>query len=258
MENIFFKSILTKKIIIKSKYLNENINEYVNDYLKNKVEGICISEGYIKPDTVVILKKSIGMLSGSKFTGDITYEILYTADICNPVIGNILDCKVKFINKLGILGNNGPITIIIGKQFHSNDEVLSKIKENDIVKVEVIAKKFCLNDKEIKIIAKLYNENEKYESKKLKKDLVSSDITPIITDNDFIDKDDNIFEYNSDEKDEYSIEDDNEEELEDEFIESDDEEELKVENPELDAEDIEIEDDEYEEEDDDDSVTKYD
>lgn len=260
MENIFFKCILTKKIIVQSKYLNENINQYIFEHLKNKVEGICINEGYIKPDSIVILKKSIGMLLGSKFTGDITYNIAYTADVCNPVIGNVLECKVKFINKLGILGNNGPITIIVGKQFHTNDESLSHIKENDIIKVEVIAKKFSLNDKEIKIIAKLYNENDKFESKKMKKDLVSSDLTPIIADNDFIEKEDNnVFDYNSDEKDEFSVEDEFEEnDFEDEFIDSD-EEELKVENPDLDAEDIELNDeDDYEEEEDDDSVIKDD
>ena len=66
------------------------------------------------------------MLTGSKFTGDITYDIAYTADICNPVIGNLIDCKVKFINKLGILANNDPIKVIVGKQFHINDNEMNK------------------------------------------------------------------------------------------------------------------------------------
>ena len=187
MDNLYFNCVLTKKIIVESKYLNENINEHIETYFKNKVEGICIDEGYVKSDSVKILKKSVGMLLGSRFTGDITYNIAYTALLCNPVVGNIIDCKVKFINKLGILGNNGPITIIIGKQFHVNEDELNNINENDIVKVEVIAKKFYLNDREIKIIAKLWNENEKTDVKKtVKKDLVSSDLTPILADNEFI------------------------------------------------------------------------
>ena len=146
MDNIYFNCILTKKIVVESKYLNENIDEHIIKYLKKKIENLCIDEGFVKEDSVKFLKKSIGMLLGSRFTGDITYEIGYTANICNPVIGNVIDCKVKFINKLGVLGNNGPITIIVGKQFHTNDDTLSKIKENDIIKVEVIAKKFYLKN----------------------------------------------------------------------------------------------------------------
>ena len=247
MDNIYFKLILTKKIIVQSKFLNENIGEFIETYLKKKFEGICIDEGYIKEGTIKILKKSVGMLLGSKFTGDITYEIAYTAEVCNPFIGNIIECKVKFINKLGILGNNGPITIIVGKQFHLNDDDINLIKENDIIKVEVIAKKFSLNDKEIKIVGRLWNEN----NKKNKKEIISSDLTPIITDNEFIDNEnDNILDYQSEENEEFSIDED--EDQDDDYIESDEETNIKVENPDdnvLDVDEIELDEDEDYEED---------
>lgn len=253
MDNIYFNCILTKKIVIESKYLNENIDEYIKTYLNKKIEGICIDEGYVKPESIKILKRSVGMLLGSRFTGDISYEIAYSAEICNPVIGNLIECKVKFINKLGILGHNGPITIIIGKQFHNNDDEINNIKENDIIKVEVIDKKYSLNDKEIKIVAKLYNENEKSNIKKNKKEFISSDLTPIIAENEFIDNENqDVGEYNSDENEEFSIDDD-EEELDDDFIESDEEiENIKIENPDennLDVDDIELDDDEEDEKD---------
>jgi DNA-directed RNA polymerase subunit E'/Rpb7 len=251
MDNIYFNCILTKKIIVASKFLNENIDEYIESYLKSKVEGLCIDEGYIKNDSVKILKKSVGMLLGSKFNGDITYDVAYTADICNPVIGNLIDCKVKFINKLGILGNNGPITIIVGKQFHVNDDDINNIKENDIIKVEVIAKKFSLNDREIKVIAKLWNDNDKN-----KKEFISSDLTPIIADNEYPDIENNeVNEYDSEDPDEFSIDEDeyDEDNDEDDF---DDEEEtdIKLENPDennLDADDIELDDEDEDDNDDD-------
>jgi DNA-directed RNA polymerase subunit E'/Rpb7 len=258
MDNIYFNCVLTKKIIVKSKFLNGNVDEYIEDYLKKSIEGLCINEGYVKEGTLKILKKSVGKLSGSLFNGDITYEVVYTANLCNPVIGNILDCKVKFVNKLGILGNNGPITIIIGKQFHSNENSLNIISENDIVKVEVIAKKFSLNDKEIKIIAKLWGQNDSdiIETKKqTKKDLISSDLTPILQETDFIDNDyEEDSDNNSDDNDQYSIDEEEDEDIDDDIIYSDDEEEeVKLENPDvanddanIDIEDIELDDeDEY-------------
>lgn len=240
MENIYFNCILTKKIVVPSKFLNENINDYIDEYLKNKIEGVCIDEGYVEPNSIKVLKKSVGMLLGSKFTGDITYDIAYTANVCNPVIGNVIECKVKFINKLGILGNNGPITIIVGKQFHLNDDDLSNIKEGTILKVVVIAKKFFLNDREIKIIAKLWNtDNEN------KKEFTSSDLTPIIPENDFLDieNQDITIDYESDENEENDYEEENED---DEFGNYDEEENIKMENPDdnLEADDIELEDEE--------------
>jgi DNA-directed RNA polymerase II subunit RPB7 len=190
MEDIYFNCTLLKRVVVPSKHLNSNIDSYIHDYIRKNVEGICIHEGYIKPETISILKKSIGILLGSSFTGDITYDVVYTAQVCNPVIGNVINCKVKFVNKMGILASNGPITVIIGRQFHLNNE-LEKIGRDDNIKVEVVARTFSLNDKEIKVVAKLYGtESILNPSNKsgISNDFTESDLTPIV-ENDF---DDNL------------------------------------------------------------------
>jgi len=245
MDDIYFNCVLNKKIIVEPKYLNKNVDQCIEKYLKKKIEGLCIHEGYVKPDTIKILKKSAGMLIGSRFTGDITYDIAYTASVCNPVIGNVIECTVKFINKLGILCTNGPINIIIGRQFHSNEDELNTINTGDIIKVEVIAKKFYLNDREIKIIAKLWNENDKNDIKNyIKKELISSDVTPINIDNDFVDSENiEMINNDSDENEEYSMDDLDE----DNDSEYDEEEEAKLQLPDdenFDIADIEIDEDE--------------
>lgn len=167
--NIYFRSILRKKIIVDAKYLNERIDEYIQEYLKNKMEGKCIDEGYVKPESVRIIKRSAGVLLGSRFTGDITYEVAYTADLCNPHEGNIYDCKVKFKTKAGIMGYNGPLSFIVGKQFHENEiDAFESIKVGDMIKVYVLGKSFSVNDKEIQVVGKIHGiENKK--SKKVNK-----------------------------------------------------------------------------------------
>jgi DNA-directed RNA polymerase II subunit RPB7 len=274
MEDIYFNCTLLKRVVIPSKHLNTNIDIYINDYIKRSVEGLCVDEGYIKPDTVSILKKSVGSLLGSNFTGDITYDIAYTAQICNPVIGNIIECKVKFVNKMGILASNGPITVIIGRQFHLNNE-LDKISRDDIIKVEVVAKTFSLKDKEIKVVAKLYGVETVNSIKKSNlNDFTESDLTPIeddefddglignteditenITDDILDESDEELFSMNDgieqieDESDiEYDEGDDEEDEDE---IEYDDEKE-KINLKELDPENINIGDIELSDEEDDD------
>lgn len=167
--NIYFRSILRKKIIVDAKYLNERLDEYIHEYLKNKMEGKCIDEGYVRPESVRIIKRSAGVLLGSRFTGDITYEVAYTADLCNPYEGNIYDCKVKFKTKAGIMGYNGPLSFIVGKQFHENEiDAFESIKVGDMIKVYVLGKSFSVNDKEIQVVGKIHGiENKK--SKKVNK-----------------------------------------------------------------------------------------
>jgi DNA-directed RNA polymerase subunit E'/Rpb7 len=251
MDDIYFKLVLHKKIIINSKNLDENIDTYINDYLKSKVEGKCIDEGYIKPGSIQVIKKSIGMLLGSRFNGDITYDILYTSDITNPIIGNVIDCKVKFINKLGILGNNGPITIIVSKQFHNNNnDTINKIKEGDIIKVEVIDKKFSLNDTKIKIIGRLWDET--------KKEIIISDLSPINDNLETNIENDNYYQKQENEDNEESDEEyDDNDELDDEEMDDEEEEDdeendeedkntkvIKIENPDenINVDEIELDD----------------
>ncbi len=160
MENIYFKSILKRRVVVDPKYLNEHIDEYIQNYLKNKLEGKCIYEGYIKPDSIRLMKRSGGFLLGSRFTGDITFEVAYSADVCNPSEGNIVECKAEIINKTGILGHNGPLTILIGREIHDSSrelkEAFDRIKVGDTVKIQVIGKMYSLQDKEIRIFGKLH------------------------------------------------------------------------------------------------------
>jgi len=265
MEDIYFNCTLLKRVVVPSKHLNTNIDIYINDYIKKNVEGQCIHEGYVKPDTVSILKKSIGCLLGSNFTGDITYDICYTAQVCNPVVGNVIECKVKFVNKMGILASNGPITVIIGRQFHLNNE-LDKISRDDVIKVEVVAKTFSLKDTEIKVVAKLYGvETVNSKKKNSSNDFTESDLTPI-DDDEFEDGliqntediNTNITEDmldESEEEDLYSINEDNEQNEEDtddgEFyndeVEYDEKDNIDLKNPDsenMNIGDIELSDDE--------------
>ena len=221
LENIYFESIIKQRIIIQAKHLNNKINDYIIAYLKNKFEGRCISEGYIQQDTIEIVKKSIGIMSGSRFTGDVTYDILYKAKICNPLVNNIIECQVKFINKLGLLCNNGPITIIVGRQFHNNQKFLDAINIGDIIKVSIIDKKFSLNDKIIEVTARLTSDIVNNSSQQ---NLVLGDITTLDDDlDDILDKDTLSFDNNKsdDEDDDGSLDeidlDNEDEEFEEEY-----------------------------------------
>ena len=159
-DELFNEFLLTEKIIIEPKDLNHLINKTLEEKLKEKIEEKCISEGFVKKDSIQIVKKGLGELKGSQFNGNMSYELLYKAQICNPKIGQTLKARVKFIKKIGILAYNGPLSIIIGKEFHHDLSIFEDINPDDILEVQVIASKFSLNDREIKVIANLKIEQE--------------------------------------------------------------------------------------------------
>jgi DNA-directed RNA polymerase subunit E'/Rpb7 len=162
MDNIFINAILKKRIMLKPNQISKDLNDKILHILKKKVEGICIKEGYVKEDSIKILKKSIGKIQCNQFKGNIYFDIIYTADICNPPEGSIIKCNVDNINKLGILSNKDCLSIIIAKQYHVNKSIFKDIKLNQEIIIEVIGKKFIVNDNKISVIAKITdNKNKK-------------------------------------------------------------------------------------------------
>ena len=160
-KNIFKNLLLEKNIIIFPNKLNRNIENSILTKLSKKYEGKCTTEGFIKNDSIKIFDRSIGKLSGSNFRGTVEYKILFSADICNPVNGELIKCTVLNINRLGILAENGPLSIIIPKDYHEDKSIFKKIEVNDIILVEVIGKRFEINDTKISVIGRLAEESVK-------------------------------------------------------------------------------------------------
>ncbi len=166
-DNIFVKSILTDTVKIDAKYVSKNYKDVVKEMIKKRNEGVCTKHGYIKPNSLEILKYSVGKLRMISLNGDILCTAQFKADICNPVIGSVVKGKVTNINKFGVLvetttkildedGNPKIIPvmeIIITKQGAIKSDIdISKVAINDQVNVKILGKKFELNDKKISAI----------------------------------------------------------------------------------------------------------
>ena len=162
--SLFFTGKLQTKVDIKSHQLNENIDDLLLDIIKNKNGNKCAKEGYIKKDTIEILKKSNGLIPAGHFNGSIRYIIKYSAQVCNPENGSIIECRVINKNKIGILAETlespSPLTILVATQHHMNNDNYQAIEVGAIIFVEVIGKKYELYDKKISIISRFTNKNQ--------------------------------------------------------------------------------------------------
>ena len=75
---IYETKILSEIIQLQPKFTNSfDISEVILKFLKKKVEGKCISEGFIKPDSTEIVSRGLGCLENQNFTSAVTYFVKY-------------------------------------------------------------------------------------------------------------------------------------------------------------------------------------
>ena len=161
-EYIFNKLTLSRNIYIKGNQFNKNINETLEQILNNEISGICIEEGYVKPNSCKILLRSEGVLDISNFKSTIYYTIKYEAMICNPVEGEKIKCFVSDVNKTNIRGyviseDESPLNIFLPKQHNSGNEEYIKIKEGDLINIMIMNKKYEYLDREVLVIGRFLN-----------------------------------------------------------------------------------------------------
>ena len=162
--NLFSTQQLTEKIIVTPGNF-DNINLLIKNKLQKKMGNKCNKDGYILANSIKILKRSIGKINSSFFDGSISYNVKYSATICNPKEGSIINVQYIDHNKMGILAKKKgtPLNIVIPKQLHKNKELFKQIdenlKENNTInlKIQIIGKRYEKEDKEIFVIGKLLN-----------------------------------------------------------------------------------------------------
>jgi DNA-directed RNA polymerase subunit E'/Rpb7 len=158
LENIFIRATLVDKIKLTPSQIGSNLKEILQYKLQHKFEGKYSYHGYIKNNTIKVHEYSMGKIFNSSLNGDVEYMVQYQAEVCNPSIGSIVTVIVTKKNSFGVLTeyfiddekNNKKTSIleIVVVNSHSNNSALSnQLNEGDVVNVEILGKKFELNDK---------------------------------------------------------------------------------------------------------------
>jgi len=168
MTDIFNECILSTNIQLRPYEYDNKINETILEKLKSKVEGKCDKNGYVKKDSVVVLKRSIGQFLQAQFNGYCTFKVSYKVLCCNPSEGMVVKCSVLNKNKMGLFCelynlDPSPLTIILAKQHHLDNPKYEEIKVGASLDIEIIGIKFEYNDTQISCIGrisdKMYNKD---------------------------------------------------------------------------------------------------
>jgi ribA/ribD-fused uncharacterized protein len=142
-----------------------NINAAVVSKLAEKIEGRCSLHGWVVPNTVKVLSRSMGYVEKGRFTGDIVFHVQAQAKVYNPASGSHLVCEVTGNNMMGmyvtykvpkqeknkktkaiVKTDVDAIKVILPRDLHIGDESFSKVEIGERVNVEIKKSRFQVND----------------------------------------------------------------------------------------------------------------
>ncbi len=267
--DIYFHTQIKRRISLNPRYLDENFDQFIKKIVKNNLEGKCIKEGYVVKDSVEIIKRSMGNLNNNQFNGNILFDLIIGAKLCNIPVNSVIKVKVKKMNSMCILAEMGPLVIIVNKDIHQSKEPFKNIKVGNEIELLVIGKTYDLNKNHIDVFGKLNSEAKKKISIPVRKGLEKHKNTDklmvtesIIEENDDSEEidDDDLSELDSEDN---SSEEDSEEELDGDMDAEliDGEDSLDIDAPPeelLSEEEDEDEEEEEEEEEEEDEEVDYD
>jgi DNA-directed RNA polymerase subunit E'/Rpb7 len=180
--DLFMPIKFRSTIQLTPKELSSDFQNVILKKLKNNLENVCSRHGFIKNDSIKIIKRSMGQIKKQHFNGNVMFELQCIAEICNPAQGSIIKCKVKAKNSLGILAEgyygDVPILEIIIPKISAgikSDINIDTIAIGEEINIEVCGKKFQLYDKHISIIGKAIKDKEENIKIAVEEDLLDED-----------------------------------------------------------------------------------
>ena len=144
---------------------SDHIRDILVTKLKEQEEGKCNAEGYIKPGSVQLLRRSMGSAENGKFTGNWIYDCKMRCDILKPVsydpkdpdeATSTLTVRVIDLNKAGVIAVfEEAIRVLLPRDLHVGIPEFEALKINDTVRVRMSRHTFQTNDPFIAAIGEL-------------------------------------------------------------------------------------------------------
>ena len=82
---IYSKILITRKVPLNIIHVGSNIKQTLEKVIASEIEGKCIVEGYIKPNSTKILTYSSGEISGINVIFEVVFEPIKEANLCRLV-----------------------------------------------------------------------------------------------------------------------------------------------------------------------------
>ncbi len=118
--------------------------------LQNKLEGRCSRHGFVLPNSIRILSRSMGMMEKARYTGSFLYHVQAEGSVLNPPDGLVVEGEVIRKNKMGIYVNyRDAVRIIVPRDLNIGHEEFERVEVGERIEVEIKKSRFQVNDEYI-------------------------------------------------------------------------------------------------------------
>jgi len=127
-----------------------SFDEILLKKLKEKLEGRCSRHGFVVPDSIELLSRSLGYAEKGRFTSDFIYYMKAQGKVYNPPDGLEVEGSVIRKNKMGLyVIVNDAIRIMIPRDLHIGSPEFDEIEMGDVIKIQLKKSRFQVNDTHI-------------------------------------------------------------------------------------------------------------
>ena len=124
-----------------------DIKDILATKLKEKYEGVCNANGFVRPGSLELIGRSYGRSTNGDFTGNWLYDCKFKCSVLYPIAGMTLPVEIVKVNKMGAYGHfDEAIRILLPRDTHIGDKDFDEIKEGEKVQVRIERSRFQAND----------------------------------------------------------------------------------------------------------------
>lgn len=129
--------------------------------VKSKLESRCSTHGWVVPESVAILSRSMGHLENGRYTGNIIFHVQLRADVLNPANGDRITARIETVNEMGIMAiyshtisdvQYEAIKVLVVKDERVD---FSKMSKGEDISVRLQKSRFQINDEHILSVGEL-------------------------------------------------------------------------------------------------------
>ena len=148
-----YVAVFEEQVVLTPKDLRKeirSIDTVLEQKLRGRLEGRCSRHGYVIPDGVQLLSRSMGMIEKGRFTGNLLFHVQAEGKVLNPPDGTIVQGEVIRKNKMGLYVEYAKaIRIIIPRDMNIGNDEYDLVDVGEIVEVEIKKSRFQVNDEYI-------------------------------------------------------------------------------------------------------------
>ena len=155
MSDVYSPAVICRFVSMEFGETGTDVQAVLAARVASDIEGRCVVEGFVKPESVRVQSFSAGLLEGAR----VCYEVQVACDVCCPVEGMEFECVVRNVTKAGVRAEipeePSPMMIFLARDHHHRSEEFAKVAAGDRLNAVVVGQRFELNDAYVSVIATL-------------------------------------------------------------------------------------------------------